>query len=51
MFRMRRRQCDDALLQGHMLLFPDYLCFDSRLIAHETTITIPYSALLEVNLL
>jgi hypothetical protein len=31
-----------------MFLFPDFLCFDSRLIAHETTITIPYRLLAEV---
>jgi hypothetical protein len=32
-----------------MFLFPDFLCFDSRLIAHETTITIPYRVLAEVR--
>lgn len=35
--------------QGHMFLFPDYLCFDSRLIGHETIIAMPYSALSDVS--
>ena len=38
-----------ATAQGHMFLFPDYVCFDSRLINHETTITMPYTALAEVH--
>ena len=39
----------DAAAQGHMFLFPDYVCFDSRLIARETTITMPYAALAQVS--
>ena len=40
----------DAAAQGHMFLFPDYVCFDSRLIARETTIAMPYAALAQVHL-
>ncbi len=32
-----------------MFLFPDYLCFDSRLIAHETTIAMPYATLAQAS--
>lgn len=38
-----------VMIQGHMFLFPDYVCFDSRLIARETTITMPYAALAQVS--
>ncbi len=38
-----------VMIQGHMFLFPDYVCFDSRLIGRETTITMPYAALAQVS--